>query len=520
MLNDRHQVHSTFNIQHSTFLVILLYALLALLVIPVFPHFPSPNEFSRWALAASIIDGGTLEVTRVAPLLGERAEDLSEVGGRIYSNKAPGAALIGLPGYAAARAVVGAPAAATMRITLTAMRLLASTVPTILLAMVFGWAAARLGATRTTTAVTALLFGTPLFAYGLLNFSHALTAFALFGAWVLLFVAPGAWRDVAAGALIGLAVVSEYPCAIAGAVLVAFAIRSRSVLRIVAGGIPFAAALALYNRAAFGSALALSSGHERYAPFQALASEGFFGVRFPSLITLAQILFSVTKGLFVFSPILALAVAMLPRARRAMTARQFWSLVITPLSLLVFYSGYPNWHGGWTVGVRYLVPALPFLALPLAFAAASWLESLLLGASVAACAVTTLVFPFVPPDFPLPWGSLALPLLARGLVAPNLLHLVARPLAITVPFALVCAALAIAAGKRVPAAIGAAAWLALGALAPLTPAMRIERAFIEQVYFEQPDAIAREAGAAIPVSPRLLTRAAALRKQPPTSWPF
>src|SRR5467141_3236963 len=105
MLNDPRcvrEIHSTFNIQHSTFLVISLYALLALILIPVFPHFLSPNEFTRWAAAAAVVDDHTLAVNRFLPLLGERFEDLSEVDGRVYSNKAPGLAFVGLPAYAVA----------------------------------------------------------------------------------------------------------------------------------------------------------------------------------------------------------------------------------------------------------------------------------------------------------------------------------------------------------------------------------------------------------------------------------
>src|SRR5438045_42930 len=96
--------HSTFNIQHSTFPV-LLYAFLATIVIPIYPHFPSPNELTRWALAAAIVDDHTLEVTRQVAPFGAGFEDLSEVNGHLYSNKAPGAALVGLPAYALARAL-------------------------------------------------------------------------------------------------------------------------------------------------------------------------------------------------------------------------------------------------------------------------------------------------------------------------------------------------------------------------------------------------------------------------------
>src|SRR5438132_9354856 len=166
MLNDPCRVRGihSFTIQHSTFLVISLYALLALIVIPVFPHFLSPNEFTRWAAAAAIVDDHTLQVNRFLPLLGERFEDLSQVDGRIYSNKAPGLAFVGLPAYAVARLFAGPPSPATMRVTLTAMRWVGATLPAVLLAIVFAAAAARFGAEKEAiaAAVVALLFGTPL----------------------------------------------------------------------------------------------------------------------------------------------------------------------------------------------------------------------------------------------------------------------------------------------------------------------------------------------------------------------
>ena len=504
-------LHSAFCILH---LPITLYALLALIVIPVFPHFLSPNEFTRWAAAAAIVDEHTLRVNALLPLLGPQFEDLSQVDGRVYSNKAPGLAFVSLPAYAVARAFAGPPAPSTMRATLNAMRWIGATLPAVLLALVFAAAAARFGAAKEqiATAVVALLFGTPLFAYGLLEFSHALAAFALFAAWVLLFVRP---NEFAAGALIGLAVFSEYPCLFAGAVLAAFAWRR--AWRVVAGGLPFAVALALYNRAAFGGFFTLSSAHERSPQFHSMAGEGVFGIGVPRLSTLAHLLADPSKGLLIFSPILVMAMAMLPRARRAMTAPQFASLVAAPAVLILLYAGYPNWHGGWTVGARYLVPALPFLLFPLIFAAGSAIESLLLGASVAACVVTSIVFPFVPPDVPAPWGTFALPLLARGLIVPNVFHLVARPLAIAVPLALIVAAVATGTRKRLLVALGAVLSLGIGTYVPISIVTRLERAFIEEVSFERPNAIASEMEGA---PPALLRRAAASRRQPPPAWPF
>lgn len=492
-----------------------LYALLALLVIPIFPHFVSPNEMTRWATAAAIVDRHTFEITPLLPLLGASAfEDASEVEGRVYSNKAPGAAIAGVPGYAIARAIAGPPSAATIRSTANAMRLLAATIPLLLLAWAMSRAAKTLGAERIDTAIFALLFATPLFAYGLLNFSHALTAAALFGGWVLLFVEP---HDYAAGALIGLATVSEYPCAIAGIVLLACAWRRAP--KIIIGGLPFAIGLAIYNKLLFGSIFALSSGNERNAQFRAMAKEGIFGIGIPQFATLTRLLFDPARGLFIFAPILLVALAALPRARRAMTREAFAALLIVPIALILFYAGYPNWHGGWSVGPRYLVPAIPFLLFPIVFAAGSIIEWIVLGASIAAVVPLALSFPFPDRSFAAPWSTLALPLLRDGLVAPNLFHLVGRPLAIAIPFAIVIVAIAITAKRNaIYVAIGIAIMFALGMLVPATMTNRLRIGYIEEVYFEQPGAMAKKVG--FPLPPRAIARAQHEKALPPTSWPF
>jgi hypothetical protein len=385
-----------------------------------------------------------------------------------------------------------------------------------LLAYFFAGAATRLGGEQSAMATAALLFGTPLFAYGLLNFAHALTAMTLFTAWMLLFVTPSPRNDVLAGAAIGIAVLSEYPAAIPAAVIVAFAIGSRSIPRIIAGGAPFALALALYNRALFGSVFALSSGFERDPAFRELAKRGLFGISVPDPVNLMRLLVDPSRGLFVFSPILLAGLTALPAMRRKLTPRQFWSLLAVPASIVLMFAGYPNWHGGWTVGSRYLVPALPFLAMLIAFTRASWLTALLAGASALAIVLTSIVFPFIPPEIPAPWGTFAWPMLREGLIAPNLFHFAARPLAIAIPL-LVCALAVLAVTKpRVAVVAGALLWMAAALVMPLHPVVRIQRAFIEEVSFERNGAIAKT-GASIPA---LEQRARNARRLPPPDWPF
>lgn len=508
--------------------VVAVYALIAALVIPVFPHFISPNEFSRWVLAAALVERRSIEVTPEAAILGPRFEDLAEKDGRLYSNKPPGLAALSLPGYLAVRPFAGPPSAHSLRPALTAMRWLAATAPLLLLAFAFLRAARVFGIddTRIATGTLILLFATPLFAYGLLLFSHAVVAAALFGAWAALFAAkdPRPWRDYLAGALIGGAVTAEYTAAIPAAVLVILVASSRrfaSLGRVVAAGIPFALALAAYHAAAFGSPTALPYFYERLPQYRA-AAHAFFGVDVPT--NFLRLLLDPGKGLLVFSPVLVLAIPGFIAARKRMATPAWLALVLMPLTVVLLHAGYPNWHGGWTTGPRYILGAVPFLAFALLFRDGSLLESVLTGWSVCAVTLTAIVFPFVPNAFPLPWSSLALPLLADGLIAPNLLHLAASPLAVAMPLVLIAAAMFAASQRRKLLAIAAGIALAIaaGSAWPMLADRRVigvQRAYLADVYFEQTgtlEAFAREHGA----PPGLFRRRALERQLPPSSWPF
>jgi hypothetical protein len=515
---------------------VVLYAALALTVFPVFPHFLSPNEVTRWAFAASIVERGTPEISGVLPLLGSVFEDVSEKNGRLYSNKAPGAALVALPGYLAARPFAGPPSVASLRPSLTLMRLAAATFPALLLALVVQGAAVHLGATpaRARFTAAALLFATPLFAYGLLLFSHALVAACLFGAWAAFFV-PGTGRhtrrDAIGGALLGLAVLSEYPAAVPAAILAFCAVlpAPRRTVAITAGAAPAAAILAAYDVVCFGSPWALSSAFERAAGFRDLASSGLFGIGLPSPSVFARLLLDPSKGLLVFVPLLLLWPWAFPAARGRVSRGGGFALVLVPLSLLLLYAGYPNWHGGFTVGPRYLVAALPFLVFPLAFREGGALEAGLAGASVLACVGTTLAFPFVPPGFALPWGSFGGDFYGKGLGVPNLLHLVpaVRAGAFLAPPILVAAAVLppLHSKKRAVAfcagvTIAAAAAFAVSRFWPLSAPLVLQRAYVADVYFGRRGALEEAIAATGPPQPRLLARRERELRLAPGPWPF
>src|SRR5437667_2333622 len=380
-------------------LIVVLFGIVSVLMIPVYPHFVSPNEFARWALAVALVEHHTTELTQVATILGPRFEDLSTIDGRLYSNKAPGAKLVGTMGYVLAR-----PFTTSIRPLLTAMRLVASTLPLILLALLMITLAKRLGQEeRAPFVVATLLFGTPLFAYGLLLFAHALVAAALFAAWAFLFIDD---RPLLAGALIGIAVFSEYPAAVPALVLLIVAWNR--VLKVIAGGLPFAIALAAYHYLSFGSVFRLPYGNDQYAAFRELSRSGIYGIQMPSLLTVLKFFLDPGFGLFILSPVLIVSLLALADVKRQLAPRAFAAFILTPLSTILVYSGYPNWQGGWSVGARYILPVVPFLAFALLYRKSDRAEPLLLGYSAAAIALVTLTFPFVPVEFRIPWGTLAM----------------------------------------------------------------------------------------------------------------
>jgi hypothetical protein len=509
-------VHRSSFIVHrsSALAIVAAYALLAVIVVPVFPHFVSPNELTRWVLAAAIVEDRTIEVSRPAARLGPRFEDLAERDGKLYSNKAPGLALVSLPGYVAGRAVSD-----SVRTGVTAMRLVGATLPLVLMALLFVVLGREtdVDGSRIAAVIFILLFATPLFTYGLLLFSHALIAACLFGAWALLFIRRT--HSVAAGALMGVAVASEYPAAVAVAVVMVALVVTRAwqtLGRVIAGGVPFAIILGIYQHFAFGSAFRLSPLYDRLPEYRELGRSGMFGLQLPSPMNAVRLLLDPGRGLLVFSPVLILGIPALLAARRRMSRSAFATLIAIPASLFVLYSSYPNWHGGWAVGPRYIVACIPFLVYALLYRDGSPAESLLTGWSVAAVVITSLVFPFVPNGFPFPWTTLSLPLLTDGLIAPNAFHLVARPLALVIPFAILLAAarrnvLLVVAGAAIAVVIGLAGFR----LAP-PPLLRLQRAYIADVYFERRGTLDR----AQPVPRALLRRRDLERTLPPESWPF
>ncbi len=246
---------------------------------------------------------------------------------------------------------------------------------------------------------------------------------------------PGVARLLLLGVLLGYAVVSEYPAALPAGIIFLYAAwrlwRAGVPLRLgwtmLSGGV-VAAAWMTYNNALFGGPLALGYSHSEL--WTAQHETGFMSLTLPTWAGLWGITFSPFRGLFLLSPWLLLALpgfAIWWRTNRRRA--EWWVTLGCALSMFAFNASSHMWWGGFAVGPRYLLPALPFLTLAAAVAIAQWLPargfrwalSALLGWSLLATWGMALANQAYPPDtLRNPWLAYALPAWQTGNVARNL----------------------------------------------------------------------------------------------------
>ena len=243
-------------------------------------------------------------------------------------------------------------------------------------------------------ATFAFAFGTTFFPFGTILFDHNLTAILLLASFYWL---RHTQRPALAGFCAGFAVVTNY---VAGGAVIALGlyallaggVRWRRAIFFSLGGLLPAALLGWYHFVNFGSPFALNNDFQNPLFKDPRGSLGMFVVPqssddFLRLLYVSGILsISPYRGVLLLAPVLLLGVGGLVRwlHERTLAAEARLCLAIFGWFFLVNMS-FNGYHGGFAAGPRYLVPGIPFLALPLALAFLRWkrIALVLLAVSIA-----------------------------------------------------------------------------------------------------------------------------------------
>ena len=442
---------------------LLIFALLLICYAYVLPRWADWNQNSRLNLVLALVDDGTVSIDRYVANTG----DYALFNGRAYTDKPPGLSLLALPAYAVLSPVLNLPSVrerlerlggsaafgATLREEGTGLRaeklrqalaqyvltLLAVATPAAALGALLYHALLRLGAGANPAAFGALAYGlgTSAAPYAGNFYSHQLVASLLFGAF---FVAwprtdevgrPGYARGLRCGLLLGWAVISEYPVALPGAVIGLYALSRRGwhwLVPLALGGALPGALLVVYDLAAFGTPLPVGYAHS--ALWQDQHTIGFMSITYPHAEALWGLTFGGFRGLFVRAPWLLLAIPGYALwLRRGAHRAEWWVALFAPLTLLLFYGSSAMWGGGFAAGPRYIVPLIPFLALPAAWLVAQlWARPLARAGSIALVTLSVvLVWAEATAGQSFPhdtvrdtWGGYVAPAWAAGDIARNL----------------------------------------------------------------------------------------------------
>lgn len=404
----------------------------------------NPNSATRILAATAIVETGS---ARIDPY-GAMTIDKAQFDGHLYMDKAPGMTLMALPFVAITNWVTQQTSAdvphqlfdpdaeAFLRLRMRVAIAGIGAVLTALAAVALLDLGTGIGGSRAAGLFTAISFalGTTVWGWTTTWFGHAaamsLIAIALWAVWRGTRNGLAPRYALMAGLALGWAVVVEHGALLLGAPVGLWALwrirdadraaQLRTIGLAIAGGLIAALPLLAYNLATFGNVL--TTGYSGVVGFEGM-KQGLFGLTYPKLDVLYEILLGKQRGIIWVAPILALAPFGIWTLLRDPARRDLGVLAAAgALTCFLYHAAYIYWDGGNATGPRHALPAIAYLALGLAayWGSASRIERALglafLTASLALNLIIAAVDIQAPHHFSAPLTDHILP----GLVALNL----------------------------------------------------------------------------------------------------
>lgn len=326
------------------------------------------NELAHYALVRALA-AGTPQVDDSMSFPELRTIDVVRFRGHVYSTKAPGLAAASVPPYVALRSA-GVDTTGSPKRLIWALHLWGVVVPAAVLLLLVRWRADRVEPGFGTVAAVSLGAASLILPFSTVFFSHVLAATLGFVAFAILArereTEASSWLVLAGGIAAGLALTVEYQLGVVAVALGLLVLVGGDRLRrtcvyglgALAGALPTFG----FNAWAFGSPFHLPQ--EGWHHVGAEPYPGLLGVTRPSLDTALQIVLYPGGIGPILIPALVGAVLLWRRRRRLEAALP----VVIAGTLLLFNSASVNPFGGASPGPRFMISALPFLAMPLAVA--------------------------------------------------------------------------------------------------------------------------------------------------------
>ncbi len=419
------------------------------------------NQNSRFDLVRAIVEDHSTRIDRFEHNTGDKAcrgpmgRCIQARGpwDHYYSDKAPGSSWIAVPVYGVAYLLAGSdkPTSHDLNWWAYLCTVFAVGLPSAIAVSALFWLLGMLGCSRLASAALAIGYGlgTLAFPYATLFYGHQLASALVLIAFAFLVrerqgTALGAYGLVGVGALLGMSVVVEYPSALLLIALLTYALswmRPFSRLAWLALGIAVPGlCCALYHWMNFG--------HPFTLPYEFSTkphrSQGFFmGLGKPDMGVLKELLFGSFRGLLHAAPWLGAAAPGLLLWVRCPGHRAEAGVCVAAIVFFLWLnSSLVDCQGGWAMGPRYLIPALPFLVVLVAglFTKQSFdgwfgiggslVRRISLGLAIVVFALAvrsgywmlagTAVFPQVPNKIEKPYAAFIMPKFQRGELALNL----------------------------------------------------------------------------------------------------